>query len=52
MREPLGTYFEDWEVGRRDLTRRRAVSQTDIISFSHRSGDCNGLRRVPAARPG
>lgn len=40
-REPRGLYYEDFEIGKRLLTPRRTITQTDIVNFACLSGDFN-----------
>lgn len=40
-RKPRGLYYEDFEIGKRLLTPRRTITQTDIVNFACLSGDFN-----------
>jgi acyl dehydratase len=40
-REPLGLYYEDFELGKAYATPRRTVTSTDIVNFACLSGDFN-----------
>jgi len=43
MKPYRGHYFEDFEHGRRFLTPRRTVTESDIVRFAGLSGDFNPL---------
>ncbi len=36
-------YFEDLEIGKRSISQRRTITETDIVGFAGLSGDFNPL---------
>ena len=40
---PMGMYFEEFEVGRKMVTRARTVTEADIVQFASLTGDYNPM---------
>lgn len=40
---PLGLYFEEFEVGRKLITRGRTITEADIVQFGALTGDFNPM---------
>ena len=41
--EPMGLYFEEYEIGKEYVTQNRTVTEADVIRFAGLSGDFNPL---------
>lgn len=41
--EPMGLYFEDYEIGKQYVTQNRTVTESDVARFAGLSGDFNPL---------
>jgi acyl dehydratase len=40
---PLGFYFEDFEVGKKMVTRGRTITESDLVQFAGLTGDYNPM---------
>ncbi len=40
---PVGLYYEDFEIGRKLVTRGRTVTEADIVQFAALTGDYNPM---------
>jgi acyl dehydratase len=40
---PIGLYYEDYEVGRRMVTRGRTITEADLVQFAALTGDFNPM---------
>lgn len=40
---PIGLYFEEYEIGRKMVTRGRTITEADIVNFATLTGDFNPM---------
>lgn len=40
---PIGLYYEDFEIGRKLVTRGRTITEADIVQFAALTGDFNPM---------
>jgi len=40
---PVGYYYEDFEVGAKMVTRRRTITESDLVQFAALTGDYNPM---------